>query len=299
LVLAHLTRTAEYVKGRGISSAVEMTDAISMNYERSMAVSKSSSILSLIYAIEAKRLKAYEKNAMREHNLLCFVSNIDVEFLYGSNPPNNVIVCGNGVATDSLSFGLAAERKPVVAFIGNMMSMQNRDAAAWFAKEVLPLLRKRGDFRFRIVGQISERHRAMFDQLDGVELTGKVPDVGAVIRDCFAGVCSVRIGAGVQNKLLEYMALGLPTVTTSIGLEGVGAKDGRELWVADNPEEFALRLMFIWEDHAAANAIAANARSYVEENHAWGAMLNKLTNCIVDMAVQNGQRNIGRKINNG
>ncbi len=284
LVLAHLLRTGDYVKDVKIPTVVEMTDAISMNYSRLKAVGSTSGFRSLVYSLESERLHAYEKSLIRDHQLLSFVSNVDAQYLYGSPYPDNVFVCGNGVDTRHLQFGIPDKRAPVVAFIGNMVSLQNQDAALWFAGEILPLLRQHGDFRFRIVGQITDKGRSKFAGFAGVEVTGKVESVADSVRDCFAGVCTVRIGAGVQNKLLEYMALGLPAVTTSVGLEGLVARDGEDLYVADTPQEFCQKLLGLWNDEAEANRLATNARQYVEAHHTWAAMLSPLVDRIKTLA---------------
>ena len=284
LVLAHLLRTGDYVKNSPIPSVVEMTDAISLNYFRSKLLRKEASFRSRVYAAEADRLSRYEKSAVDRHDLLCFVSKIDAKYLYGDPLPKNILICSNGVDTSSFKFEFKKKSSAVVAFIGNMVSHQNQDAAFWFASEVLPLLRCHGDFRFRIVGQIPDKARVKFNGLEGVEMTGLVPAVADAVRDCFAGVCPVRIGAGVQNKLLEYMALGLPAVTTSIGLEGLGARDREELFVADSPADFSERVLDLWTDRSNAERLAANARRYVEADHSWSAMLAPLVDRIKNLA---------------
>jgi len=284
LVLAHLLRTGDYVKDVKIPSVVEMTDAISMNYSRLKSVGGPFGFRSLVYSLEHRRLHAYEKSSIHHHELLTFVSSVDAQYLYGSPYPENVFVCGNGVDTGHLQFGKPEKRAQVVAFIGNMVSLQNQDAAFWFASEILPLLRQHGDFVFRIVGQITDKGRSKFAGLPGVEVTGKVDSVADSVRDCFAGVCTVRIGAGVQNKLLEYMALGLPAVTTSVGLEGLGARDGEDLYVADTPQAFCLQLLRLWNDQSEAQRLATNARQYVESHHTWGAMLSPLVDRIKTLA---------------
>jgi glycosyltransferase involved in cell wall biosynthesis len=290
LLFAHLIRMAHYMDESPLPGVVEMTDAISMNYERSQRVASTFNFLSIVHRIEVKRLKLYEKKAIEKYDLLSFVSKTDSDFLYGKDNVDKVIVCNNGVDTNILKFGLPSNRLPVVAFIGNMKSMQNRDAASWFAKKVLPLLRKNGDFRFRIVGQIEDRHRAMFESIEGVHVTGKVDSVAVAAKECFSAVCPVRIGAGVQNKLLEYMAVGLPSVSTSIGVEGLAVEDGRELWVANSPEEFVSILMYIWENEASIQSIISNARAYVNNNHIWSETLHELTQSVADMARESKAR---------
>jgi len=88
----------------------------------------------------------------------------------------------------------------------------------------------------------------------------------------------------VQHKIHEYMALGLPAVTTSVGLEGLGARDGEDLYVADTPQAFCLQLLRLWNDQNEAQRLATNARQYVESHHTWGAMLSPLVDRIKTLA---------------
>jgi len=141
---------------------------------------------------------------------------------------------------------------------------------------VLPLLRKRADYRFRIVGFIAPALAERFRAYDGVDVTGRVESVAQAASDGAIGVCPMRIGAGVQNKILEYMALGLPVVTTSLGHEGLGAQSGRDLLIADTPEEFVDRIEQLVADEAAAVEMTARARAFVEHEHGWERMLAPL-----------------------
>lgn len=90
------------------------------------------------------------------------------------------------------------------------------------------------------------------------------------------GVCPLRLGAGVQNKVLEYMALGLPTVSTSLGLEGFSAQDGKELLLADDAQELADAVFRLLVNRAEAKSMAEAARVFVETNHSWQAQLRPL-----------------------
>jgi glycosyltransferase involved in cell wall biosynthesis len=106
-----------------------------------------------------------------------------------------------------------------------------------------------------------------------VDVIGEVADVAAAAKGGAVGVCPLRLGAGVQNKVLEYMALGLPTVSTAIGIEGFDARHERDLLVADQTDSFAAAVLKVLNDRSLAEVMASNACHYVEATHSWSAML--------------------------
>jgi glycosyltransferase involved in cell wall biosynthesis len=279
--LAHLVRTGDYLLDADIPKVLEMTDAISMNYERVRAISKSSGFKNLIYSIEQKRLKSYEKNIAAIFDLSVLVSNIDKSYLFSSDEDvyKKVLVCSNGVDINSFNYELCADSKQLV-FIGNLFSVQNLDAALWFAKNVMPLLRECGNFTFKIIGRIKVKDRSKFLGLEGVVLTGAVDSVVSEARGSLAGVCPVRLGAGVQNKILEYMALGLPSITSSIGLEGLEAIPQKDILVADKPQEFVERIVLLANDRELLEKISVNGRNYVERQHSWQSRLEPVRSAL-------------------
>jgi glycosyltransferase involved in cell wall biosynthesis len=161
------------------------------------------------------------------------------------------------------------------------------DAACFMATEILPLLRlQRPGTLLRVVGRISEQGAAALSAIPGVVVAGEVPDVGVAVQGAAVGVCPMRLGAGVQNKVLEYMALGLPTVTTPLGLEGFAARDGKELMVAEDACKFADAVLTLLEDRVAARALALRARRYVEDHHSWAALLAPMVKAISERVDQ-------------
>jgi glycosyltransferase involved in cell wall biosynthesis len=277
LVLAHLIRTGDYVKrsrAPGRPTVLEMTDAISMNYRRVRELGKVQGLRSLVYWFETERLAAYERRAIDEFDVVALVSDLDRDFLLQGRKAEHVIVCSNGVDTQTLPFmDRATDSEPAVAFIGNMASLQNLDAVTYFAREVLPLVRARVDCTFRVVGRIGERDAAALRAVPGVDLRANVPDVAAAVGRARAAVAPVRLGAGIQNKVLESMALGLPVVTSSLALEGLAAKPGRDLLVADDPAGYAAQIERLWGDTALRATLATQGLRYVKRHHAWSARL--------------------------
>ncbi|MGU7813838.1 glycosyltransferase [Burkholderia sp. AW49-1] len=274
--LVHLVRCAEYVRGADKPRMLEMTDAISLNYSRVKQLRNARGLKSRVFGIEAKRLLDYERAIVRDFDLSVLVSKTDRDYLFPDSPSSDVMVCSNGVDLSALPLTLRSMASRILIFIGDMRTVQNQDMCHFFAEAVLPLLRNRADYRFRIVGSIAPALAERFRAYDGVEVTGRVASVAEAASDGAIGVCPMRIGAGVQNKILEYMALGLPVVTTSLGHEGLGAKAGEDLLIADTPEEFVERIEQLVADDASAVEMARHARTFVEREHGWERMVAPL-----------------------
>ncbi|WP_439825542.1 glycosyltransferase family 4 protein [Aeromonas caviae] len=277
MILPHLIRTAEYAKNLDVKKILEMTDAISMNYTRVSQIKNNSGLKGLIYRIEKDRLNKYEKNIAAYFDCNVFVSQIDRDFLYFDIPEviDKTLVCSNGVDLSKLPYRFIPGGNKLV-FIGNMYSAQNFDAAYWFAKNVLPMIRQHGDYEFHVIGKIPADCRIKLTQITGVVVTGAVDSVVEHAKGALAGICSVRLAAGVQNKILEYMALGIPTITSSTGLEGLFAKEGESILVADSPDCYVKHILELKNDMRLAEVIAQNALRYVKEHHSWDVKLKPL-----------------------
>jgi len=285
-VLAHLIRTGAAVADVPGPKFLELTDAISLNYERAKSASSRHRFdpRTIAYRLETGRLRPYEQGIVERFDRSFLVSDIDRDHLFAPDDPRRgrVLVVGNGVDTDALAYDFAADGTDV-AFIGNLASLQNFDAALHFASDVLPLVRKvRPDVRFRVVGRIAPDAAQRLSALEGVDVTGEVDSIAAAVHGAGVGVAPLRIGAGVQNKVLEYFALGLPCVSTPLALEGFGAEHGRELLVAESAEAQAEAVLRLLDDRALARRVAQSARDYVERNHSWEQVLAPLRAAVAD-----------------
>lgn len=277
LVLPHLIRMADYAKNLPNVKVLEMTDAISMNYKRFIENKNNAGVKGMIYQLEYKRLYNYEREVAKRFDCNLLVSQYDKDFLFSNSPRelSKTLVCSNGVDISKLPFTFERERNELV-FIGNMYSAQNFDAAYWFALNVLPLLQQHERFTFKVIGRIKDDSKSKLLKLDNVIVTGSVDDVAIHARGALAGICSVRLAAGVQNKILEYMALGLPTVSSSTGLEGLDAIAGKDLVIADEPEQYVEQILKIGRDAKHAKSLADSALIYVTKHHTWSGKLEPL-----------------------
>lgn len=285
-IFAHLIRVGAFITQLPGVKLLEMTDAISLNYERIRERSHSMNDLrSHIFSLESRRLHRFEKSIVDhfDHNFL--VSEIDRQFLFCDELSRlaRVTVSSNGVDLSNMPFQFSDNGNDII-FIGNMFSLQNLDAANFMATEVLSKIRVKYPLaRLRLIGRIRAEDASRLAKIEGVKVAGEVPDVAVAARDGAVGVCPLRLGAGVQNKILEYMALGLPTVSTSLGLEGFEARDGRELLVADDATGLSNSILRLLINRDEAKSIAVAARAYVEANHSWEAQLAPMVTKVNDL----------------
>jgi glycosyltransferase involved in cell wall biosynthesis len=278
-ILCHLIRLAEYALPFDKPRVLEMTDAISLNYSRVKQRISPTRLRSLIYGLEQSRLEAFERQIVDRFDAAVLVSPVDRRFLFADDPAREkkVIVCSNGVDTYEYPYQFSQESSGRIVFIGNTTTLQNFDAVEWFARDVLPRIRAaRRDARLEIVGHCGSAEAARLRAFDAVRVVGGVESIADAVSGADVGVCPIRVGAGVQNKLLDYMALGLPGVTTSVGLEGVEARPGTEVVVADSAEAMAGAVLELLNDRQRARVVAEAARSFVERKHRWPAQLDPL-----------------------
>jgi sugar transferase (PEP-CTERM/EpsH1 system associated) len=179
-----------------------------------------------IYATEAKRLARFEATASRRAHAVLVVNSRERSSLLEIAPGANVHVVPNGIALDDFAPGGPPAVEPRVTFCGIMNYAPNEEAALWMARDVWPLVQaKRPDARLSLVGASPTPAVRRLASLDPtVEVTGTVPDVRPYLWRSAVGVAPLRLARGIQNKVLEAVAAGLPCVVTPAVSEGLPAE---------------------------------------------------------------------------
>lgn len=234
--------------------------------------------------IQWNKLSRYEAMVCRLADRVVAVSEADKRALQRLVPELEVTVVPNGVDTDfyndqsrighwDLDIGIWS-----LVFTGKMDFRPNVDAVLWFCQEVLPLVRgKMPDVHLYIVGQSPHRRVLRLADDPAVTVTGYVDDVRPYIAGACVYVVPLRIGGGTRLKVLEAMSMGKPIVSTSLGCEGFeGLVPGRELSLADTPEEFAQRVIELLSDVSRRERLGRAARRFVEEQYDWRLIVPKL-----------------------
>jgi glycosyltransferase involved in cell wall biosynthesis len=155
--------------------------------------------------------------------------------------------------------------------------LPNVDSVRWFAREVLPLIRRRiPQVRLLVVGR--EPSRALIDELSGlpIEFTGTVEDVRPYLARAGLFVVPLRVGSGTRLKILEAWAMAKPVLSTAIGAEGLPARDGENIRLADTPDALASRAIMLLQSPLEAERLGAAGRRVVEEAFSWKRVGNRL-----------------------
>jgi hypothetical protein len=134
-----------------------------------------------------------------------------------------------------------------------------------------------------VIGACPQSVRRELEKHAGVEVTGVVGRIADAVDGIFCGVCPVRAGAGIQNKILNYLALGIPCVTSDVGLEGLDAVVGRDLFVYGKPDDAVHLIMKLHGDSSLRNRIAENGRKYVEKAHDWKMIHRSIRKDVSDL----------------
>jgi sugar transferase (PEP-CTERM/EpsH1 system associated) len=239
--------------------------------------------LSWIYAREGRALLGFERAMAARMDATVLVSAAEAALFAGLAPESagKIHAVNNGVDTDYFSPDRAYEtpypaNTRAVVFTGAMDYWPNIDAVQFFAHSVLPQLRQAcPDATFWIVGSNPARAVLELKGRPGVVVTGRVPDVRPYLAHAAAVAAPLRLARGVQNKVLEAMAMARPVVATAQAAEGIDAVAGSDLLVADTADAMARQLAAIVRD-GAHRELGPRGRSYVLATYDWQKSLHQL-----------------------
>jgi len=236
------------------------------------------------YELEYRRVRRYEQAVVRHFPALVVTTEADRQDLGGGE---QITVIPNGVDLDRFAFRGPDGRDPAtLIFTGNMGYHPNEEAVIWFAAEVWPLLRaQRPGIRWQIVGaNPGERVRVLAQPGSGIEVLGRVPDMTTYLGQATVAIAPMRSGSGIQNKVLEAMAVGTPVVATSIANRGVRGAPDHDLLVADTPAAQAAALTGLLADPPAQVRLSQAGRAFVEQQFRWEQHAARLSTIYASLA---------------
>jgi sugar transferase (PEP-CTERM/EpsH1 system associated) len=245
--------------------------------------------LSWLYRREARALLAYERRIAAGWDAALFVSAAEADLFRALAPESGARVSHFNAGVDTTFFAPGGEHRTpyprgerALVFTGAMDYWPNVDAVQWFADAVFPrLLAAFPQLRFYIVGAHPTRAVRALGMRYGVVVTGAVPDIRPYLQHAKMAVAPLRIARGVQNKVLEAMAMARPVVISLQAFEGIDASAGRELLVADGADAFfaAIASQLARPDPTLGTA----ARARIERSYRWPANLAALDDTLASL----------------
>jgi sugar transferase (PEP-CTERM/EpsH1 system associated) len=233
---------------------------------------------------EGRVLLDFEKRTAVRADVNSFVSDAEAQMFREASGlgRDRIVAIENGVALDyfdpAADFASVAHGDgPLIVFTGQMDYRPNIEAVESFARETLPAIRAREPrARFAIVGRSPAREVRALGDIPGVVVTGGVPDVRGWLAAADVVVAPLRIARGIQNKVLEAMAMARPVVASPQAAEGIDAEHGAHLLVAAHPAEEAAMILSLLAEPSRARQLGIAARARMEQRYRWAATLERL-----------------------
>jgi sugar transferase (PEP-CTERM/EpsH1 system associated) len=241
-------------------------------WERQLGVT-SSPARKLAYWLEYKALARAERRYIRMADHVLAVSERNAGFIRRFVPANKVSVVPTGVDTEYFRPDLQQESpEPEMVFTASMDWMPNEDAVLYFARDILPLIRREiPAARFWAVGRNPSEAVQRLDDGSGVRVTGSVPDIRPYLNRASVYVMPMRSGSGTRLKIFEAMAAGKAVVSTPMGAEGLPLKDGEDVLLAEGPANFAKATVRLLRDRELRQRLGQAARRLTEDRFSWAA----------------------------
>lgn len=245
--------------------------------------------MSWVYRRECRTLLAFESRIARAfaENVLC--TPLEQAIFAARIPGAHSTVLRNGVDLQYFSPAKNAPEHGHLVFTGVMNYFPNSDGCVWFANEILPLVRREfGTARFTIVGSQPTAEVLGLARLPGVSVTGFVNDTRERLSRAAISVAPLRIARGIQNKVLEAMAMGLPVVGTTCATQGVEGVADRDYLVRDDAASFAEAVCGLLREPGRARELGVRARRFVEDHYDWEVVFRPLDEILARCAALTG-----------
>ncbi|HTR81103.1 MAG TPA: glycosyltransferase [Bacteroidota bacterium] len=253
------------------TEAVKILDAHNVEYDnfRRMSENAHSMMRKLHYYREYKKFFAEEMEACRKHDAIFVTSSRDKCILDRDVEDVQKFVVPNGVDTKYFTPSIGFSEPHSIVFTGMMAYVPNYDGMLYFLDQIFPIvLRSIPDAKIYVVGNRPPK-RLQKRSSRNVIITGYVDDVRPYVWRSSVYVVPLRMGGGTRLKIVEAMAMKKPIVTTSIGCEGIEAKDNEDLLVRDTPQEFADAVIRLLEDRSLAARLVWHSYEKVRASYDW------------------------------
>lgn len=275
-VIVYSSAMAQYVAGNAGRVKHKVIDFVDVDSDKwQQYAEKKHWPMSWVYRREGDRLLAFDRDVAERFDASLFVSSTEADLFRKLAPEaaEKIGYYNNGVDTNYFSAAHSYDNpytsdSTALVFTGAMDYWPNADAVVWFAQTILPMIRKEmPEVIFYIVGSNPTEQVQQLNKLDGVVVTGRVDDVRPYIHYALAAIAPMRVARGIQNKVIEAMAMSRPVVVSPQGLEGIDAVNEEEVLRADTEQDYVRYVGALISGEY--SALGEAARERVERDFNW------------------------------
>jgi sugar transferase (PEP-CTERM/EpsH1 system associated) len=277
-LFVQLVRTAEYVKKyHVITSTFDYMDAFSMGAERRIA--KAIPGIKTLLIMEANRLKKYENYVFNHFTHKTIISKTDRDLIEHPDK-NEITIIPNGVDFDTFKKEPNSEKLYDLVFTGNMSYPPNIKAAQYLAFEIMPLLLiTHPKIKLAIAGA-SPHASVKRLATKNIIVTGWMNNITDAYNQSRIFIAPMQIGTGMQNKILEAMAMELPCISSKLAAEAIGSEHEKNILIGNNKEEYLTHISTLLNNQNKSETLAKNAFKFVNQHYNWATNGKPLINLI-------------------
>jgi sugar transferase (PEP-CTERM/EpsH1 system associated) len=273
-IYCQLVRTTEYAKNEhSISKTLDYQDAFSKGMSR-RAQREKNPLKKRFFRAEARRLLHYEHLIFEYFEHKCIISAQDKLLIYHENQ-SDIEVIPNGVDTDFFK-PMVAEKEFDLCFVGNMSYAPNIDSAHFLVNQIMPLVWKQMPEAKVLISGATPSESVQKLENPRVKIAGWVDDIRTSYASSRLFVAPMQIGTGLQNKLLEAMAMKIPCITSALANNALGAAPGKHLLIGNDPMQYAEHIVNLLNHKQEAEQMAGNAQQFVAEKYTWAGSTARL-----------------------
>ncbi len=279
LVHFDLMHLAPYLEFIGDTPSVLVNHNVeSLRLERLAQVQKSFAARAYL-DLQQGKMRRLEQDMCRRFTQLIAVSETDAEILRETCKVNNIEEIPNGVDADFFQRAGGETEPDSLVWTGGMGSPYNRDAVDYFLEDIFPKIYvQRPQIKVTIVGDSPsptlQQYQARYPQ--NIFIAGYVDDVRPYMQRASIFIAPMRCGSGTKVKVINAMAMGKAIVSSSVGAEGIKVESGKDLIIAEAPQEFADQILRLLQDPARLRQLGENARQVVERYYDWRVIYKKM-----------------------
>jgi len=275
-IFCQLIRMADYVKDLPVPKTLDYQDVFSKGVERRLA--GSSLFLRPFLKLEYQRMLDSERLAFDLFDNKIIISYPDRE-LIPHPEKEKIVVVANGVDT-SFFHPLDRDKEYDLVFTGNMSYPPNVQSCEFLVNKIVPLVAEKKPSLKVLIAGANPTMRVQVLRSAQVEVSGWIPDMREAYARAKIFIAPMQLGTGLQNKLLEAMAMRIPCITSHLANQALNAKSGEEIIVGETPEEYARQIIELMDNEILAARIAENGYQFILNNYSWETETAKIEKLI-------------------